>query len=96
MDDILLDVQGLTHCYRLDRRRTLRAVDDVSFQMHRGEIFGLVGESGSGKSTVARCVMSIIRPTAGKIRYLGVNICDPGQFKSHRAVSYTHLRAHET
>ena len=89
MDDILLDVQGLTHCYRLDRRRTLRAVDDVSFQMHRGEIFGLVGESGSGKSTVARCVMSIIRPTAGKIRYLGVNICDPGQFKSHRELLQT-------
>lgn len=89
MAEILLDVQNLTHCYRLGRSRVLRAVDDVSFQLQRGEIFGLVGESGSGKSTVAKCVMSILRPTAGKIRYLGVNICDPGQFRSHRKLLQT-------
>ena len=54
MDDILLDVQDLTHCFRLGRNRTLRVLDGVSFQLRRGEIFGLVGESGSGKSTAAK------------------------------------------
>ena len=89
MDDILLDVQDLTHCFRLGRNRTLRALDGVSFQLRRGEIFGLVGESGSGKSTAAKCIMNILRPTAGKIRYLGVNTCDPGQFRSHRKLLQT-------
>lgn len=84
MGEILLDVQDLTHCFRLGRKRVLRAVDGASFRMERGEIFGLVGESGSGKSTVAKCVMNILRPTAGKIKYLGVNTCDPKQFHSHR------------
>ncbi|MFR9073619.1 MAG: ATP-binding cassette domain-containing protein [Blautia sp.] len=41
-------------------------MDDVSFQIHKGEIFGLVGESGSGKSTVARCLMNIYQPTKEK------------------------------
>lgn len=89
MNDILLDVQNLTHCFRLGRRTVLRAVDNVSFQLHRGEIFGLVGESGSGKSTIAKCVMSLLHPTAGKIRYLGVNICDPGQFRAHKELLQT-------
>ena len=89
MSDILLDVEHLTHCFRLGRRRLLRAVDGVSFQLRRGEIFGRVGESGSGKSTIAKCVMSLLRPTAGKIRYLGVNICDPGQFRSHKRLLET-------
>ena len=87
--EILLDVQHLTHIFPVTKKLAVKAVDDVSFQIFRGEIFGLVGESGSGKSTVARCVMSILHPTAGKIRYLGVNICDPGQFKSHRELLQT-------
>lgn len=89
MDDILLDVQELTHCFRLGRNIAVRAVDGVSFQLRRGEIFGLVGESGSGKSTVARCIMNILQPTAGVIRYLGVNICDPRQFRAHKELLQT-------
>lgn len=89
MSEILLDVQELTHCFRLGRKTILRAVDGASFQLRRGEIFGLVGESGSGKSTIAKCVMNLLRPTGGKIRYLGVNICDPGQFRAHRKLLQT-------
>ena len=69
MSDILLDVQHLSYVFRLGKHFCLKAVDDVSFQMRKGEIFGLVGESGSGKSTVARCIMNIYRPTEGKILY---------------------------
>ena len=89
MSEILLDVQNLSHSFRLGRHTVLRAVDNVSFQMQRGEIFGLVGESGSGKSTVAKCVMNLLHPTDGKIRYLGVNICDPKQFKAHKRLLQT-------
>ena len=84
MSDILLDVQNLSHVFRLGKHATLKAVDDVSFRMKRGEIFGLVGESGSGKSTVARCIMNIYRPTSGKILYNGIDICDKRAFRKHR------------
>ena len=53
----LLDVQHLSHMFHLKRKMTVKAIDDVSFQIKKGEIYGLVGESGSGKSTVARCIM---------------------------------------
>ena len=83
-DDILLDVRHLTHRFKLTKNVTIRAVDDVSFQIRRGEVFGLVGESGSGKSTVARCVMNIYRPSAGQIVYQGIDTCDPKQFAANK------------
>ena len=84
MSDILLDVQHLSHVFKLGKHAVIKAVDDVSFQMKKGEIFGLVGESGSGKSTVARCIMNVCRPTAGRILYNGIDICDKVQFRAHR------------
>ena len=89
MSERLLDVQHLTHCFRLGRQAVIKAVDDTSFQINRGEIFGLVGESGSGKSTVARCAMNIYRPTGGKILYQGIDTCDPKQFKAKRTMLQT-------
>ncbi len=86
MRDILLDVQDLTHQFRLSRTAVVRAVDGISFRLCRGEILGLVGESGSGKSTVAKCVMNVYRPTAGKILYRGIDVCDPRQFRENRAL----------
>ena len=58
-------------------RRTLRAVEDVTFDIERAETFGLVGESGSGKSTVARMVVGLLPPTAGTVRIDGVSFTDP-------------------
>ena len=54
-------------------RKVLRAVDGVSFDIARGTTFGLVGESGSGKSTVARMIAGLTRPTAGRVRFDGVD-----------------------
>ena len=88
-DDVLLDVRHLTHRFKLSRRAVIRAVDDVSFQIRRGEVFGLVGESGSGKSTVARCVMNIYNPSAGEIIYRGIDTCDPKQFRANRKMLQT-------
>ena len=75
----LLDVRGLTkHFVRkqgLFRPPSIvKAVDDVSFSIDEGEMFGLVGESGSGKSTTGRCVLRLIEPTAGEVYFRNENV----------------------
>jgi len=58
----------------LRRGTVVAAVDDVSFAIDQGEIFGLVGESGSGKSTTGRCLLRLIEPTSGSITFKGENL----------------------
>ena len=86
MPDAILDVRHLSHHFRLGRHTVVKAVEDVSFQMRKGEILGLVGESGSGKSTVARCIMNIYKPTGGEILYKGINVCDRKAFRENHAM----------
>jgi ABC-type oligopeptide transport system ATPase subunit len=75
----LLEVRHLTK--EFTRRRGLfgkgpavRAVDDVSFAIERGETFGLVGESGSGKTTTGRCILRLIEPTSGEVLFNGRDV----------------------
>lgn len=89
MNEILLDVRHLSHYFKLTKSVVIRAVDDVSFQIRKGEIFGLVGESGSGKSAIARCIMNVYNPTCGDIIYNGINVCDPSQFKANKRLLQT-------
>src|ERR671938_2284 len=49
----------------------VKAVDDVSFDIYPGETLGLVGESGSGKSTTSYCVLQLLKPTEGSVKFLG-------------------------
>ncbi|MFJ8584969.1 ABC transporter ATP-binding protein [Streptomyces sp. NPDC093595] len=77
----LLEVRGLVKHYPLTRGIVLkkqigavRAVDGVDFTLDRGETLGIVGESGCGKSTVARMLVHLERPTAGRILYKGEDI----------------------
>jgi len=53
---------------------TVAAVDDISFAIDEGETFGLVGESGSGKTTTGRCMLRLVEPTAGEVRFRGDNV----------------------
>ncbi len=66
------------------RRTEFRAVDDVSFSIPKGEVFGLAGESGSGKSTVARMIMGLTRPSSGTIRVAGQDIGQTGDWRAYR------------
>lgn len=72
----LLTVRNLSHYFKLGRRSVVKAVEDVSFEVRRGEIFGLVGRSGSGKTTLARCILGMYSPMEGSIIYDGVDVTD--------------------
>ena len=75
----LLQVNGLTKHFPVrgdlfSRRKTVRAVDDVSFAIAKGETVGIVGESGCGKSTTARLLMHLMKRDAGEIIYDGMQV----------------------
>jgi peptide/nickel transport system ATP-binding protein len=86
IDTPLLRVKNLKQYYTLESNiieqllskekgnRAIKAVDDVSFDLYPGEIFGLVGESGCGKSTLSRTILQLIRPTEGSVEFMGQNL----------------------
>ncbi|PKM50770.1 MAG: peptide ABC transporter ATP-binding protein [Firmicutes bacterium HGW-Firmicutes-7] len=65
--DIILEVKNLKQHFDLGKRGIIKAVDDISFKIYRGETFGLVGESGSGKSTTGRSIIRLYNPTDGEV-----------------------------
>ena len=69
----LLQVEAVSKSYAVHGGSSL-VVDDVSFEIARGETLGVVGESGSGKSTVARMVLGLVAPTAGVVRFDGIDV----------------------
>ncbi len=78
MCDVIVSVEHLKTYFNAGktwgRKQVVKAVDDVSFQIHRGETYGLVGESGCGKSTLGRTIVKINEPTDGKILVDGEDI----------------------
>jgi ABC-type oligopeptide transport system ATPase subunit len=80
MSDTLISVSHLVHEFPARRvlfgtpHAALRAVDDVSFDIARGETLALVGESGSGKTTTGRMVLRLIEPTSGRVTFDGTDV----------------------
>ncbi|TDO45771.1 peptide/nickel transport system ATP-binding protein/oligopeptide transport system ATP-binding protein [Kribbella sp. VKM Ac-2527] len=70
----MIEVSNLVKTYPVNHRKELTAVGGVSFSIREGETLALVGESGSGKSTVGRCLLRLIEPTSGDVRYRGKSI----------------------
>lgn len=82
----LVEVSNLRKFFRVGRRKILRAVDDVTFRICRGETLGLVGESGCGKTTVGRCVVRLYPLDGGHVFYDGVDVHSSRQ-REHRKLT---------
>ena len=71
--EVVIDIQDLTKDYQTGflKKRSVRALDRLTLQVHRGEIFGFLGPNGAGKTTTLKLLMRLIFPTAGSARILG-------------------------
>ena len=75
MKEVLVDAKNLKKYFPTgDKDKPVKAVDDVSFQIFRGETLGVVGESGCGKSTTGRLVLNLIEPTSGSVTFQGTEL----------------------
>lgn len=73
--EVLLRVEHLSQHFKMGPGRELKAVDDVSFDVKKGEVFGLVGESGCGKTTTGRSIIKLYDITSGDVYFKGQRIC---------------------
>ena len=72
--NVILEVKNLKKYFKVGNKDILKAVDDVSFTIRKGETLGLVGESGCGKTTIGRTILKLYTATAGKILFDGQDI----------------------
>ena len=72
--NVLMEVSHLKKYFRVDSKHTLKAVDDVSFQVFEGETLGIVGESGCGKATCRRTCIGVYEATEGQVLYKGKDV----------------------
>ncbi|MDP4162955.1 MAG: ATP-binding cassette domain-containing protein [Bacillota bacterium] len=72
----LLEIKNLKQYFNVGKANEVKAVDDVSFDIYKGEVLGIVGESGCGKSTTGRSIIRLYDATGGEVLYNGVNVHD--------------------
>lgn len=78
-EKVILQVKNVNKEFNLGKKKVLKAVDDISFDLKTSHTLGVVGESGSGKSTLARCIMGLYPDATGEIIYKGKNILEENQ-----------------
>ncbi len=71
-----IEVKGLTKYYK-QKRRKIKALNSISFEVYKGEIFGFLGPNGAGKSTTIKIILDLIRPDKGDVFICGINSRDP-------------------
>ncbi len=87
MNQPLLSVKRLTKHFKpaaFSRGSVVRAIEDITFDIPRGQVVGLVGESGSGKTTIGRAVLRLIEPTSGEVNFNGVDLTKLGAAEMRR------------
>ena len=82
-EDVIIEINNLTKYFPITsglffqkKAAEVRAVDGVTFAIHRGETLGLVGESGCGKTTIGKCILQLYRATSGEVIFAGKNLCE--------------------
>ncbi len=85
--DPLVRVDHMSKFFQVGRNATLKAVNNVTFDIYKGETVGLVGESGCGKSTTGRCIVKLDPPTAGNVYYDGKDIYQMTKEEHHQFTS---------
>lgn len=87
MSEVAIHVENLVKLYQRRRRPVVRAVDDLTFSVARGSIFGLLGPNGAGKTTTLRVLTTLARPTSGRASVLGHDVAtDPLDVRRHISV----------
>lgn len=96
MNDIIIQAQNLVKVYKSkksifsQKREEIRAIDDVSFEIKRGQIMGLIGESGCGKTTVGKALLNLTPVDSGKVVFQGKSIYDTG---NHLPCNYKEMES---
>ena len=72
--EVLVQVEHLSKHFKVGRKQILKAVDDISFNIYKGETFGVVGESGCGKTTAGRTILGMYPATHGKVLFEGKDV----------------------
>ena len=82
--EVLFEIQNLCRYFTLDKHNTLKAVNNVSLTIHKGETVGIVGESGCGKTTLGRTIKRLYTATSGKVLYKGQDIFAMNKEQAHK------------